>query len=118
MRTRPTLAALLLPPLLAVIKSSRCECSSPSGAIESKIAVESSDDGTLRNFTTIQWQIGLGETACYKFEETSVRVTYSALKSVYPIINSYAFFLADEPEVRCTCDCPGGRSRCRPEINR
>ena len=40
-------------------------CSSPSGSIDGRIVVEE-DGGTLEDFTTLSWSIGLGETLCYK----------------------------------------------------
>ena len=40
-------------------------CSSPGGVMDGKILVED-DTGALTDFTTVTWQIGLGETLCYK----------------------------------------------------
>ena len=63
----------------------RRHCSSPSGeymifrlfkslllgSVDGKILVED-DGGQMSDFTTLTWQIGLGETLCYKFKsETS-----------------------------------------------
>jgi hypothetical protein len=40
-------------------------CSSPSGSVDGRILVEE-EGGATRDFTTITWQIGLGETLCYR----------------------------------------------------
>ena len=41
-----------------------------------------------------------------------VEVTYTGLKSVYSIMDTYSFPLV-RSRVQCTCDCPGGVSHCR-----
>lgn len=43
----------------------RQHCSSPGGAMDGKIVVED-EAGELSDFTTVSWQIGLGETLCYR----------------------------------------------------
>ena len=40
-------------------------CSSPSGSVDGRILVEE-EGGATQDFTTITWQIGLGETLCYR----------------------------------------------------
>ena len=81
----------------------RRHCSSPSGeymmfrfrlfkslllgSVDGKILVED-DGGQMSDFTTLTWQIGLGETLCYKFKsETSsvsgtVEVSYQSQASI------------------------------------
>ena len=84
--------------------------------MDGKIVVED-EAGQLSDFTTVSWQIGLGETLCYRFRSESrgmsgtVEVTYLSLKSVYSIMDSYRFPLM-RSEVSCLCDCPGGASHC------
>jgi len=91
-------------------------CSSPSGSVDGRILVEEEGGGT-QDFTTITWQIGLGETLCYRFKSETgslsgtVEVTYVSLKSVYSIQDSYKFPLALST-ISCLCDCPGGASQC------
>ena len=76
----------------------------------------------MTDFTTITWQIGLGETLCYKFRsETSsmagtVEVTYVSLKSIYSIMDTYKFPLV-QSSVQCVCDCPGGVSHCHSGLD-
>ena len=71
-------------------------CSSPTGSMDGRIVVEE-DGGEAADLTTLTWQIGLGETLCYRFKsETSslvgkVEVTYVSLKSIYSILDSYHF---------------------------
>ena len=91
-------------------------CSSPTGSLDGRIVVEE-DGEEAEDLTTLTWQIGLGETLCYKFKsETSslagtVEVTYVSLKSIYSIMDSYQFPLVSS-SVSCLCDCPGGASQC------
>ena len=40
-------------------------CSSPGGVMDGKILVED-EAGVMTDFTTVTWQIGLGETLCYR----------------------------------------------------
>ena len=40
-------------------------------------------------------------------------MSYVSLRSVYPVMESYWFWLAAS-RVSCLCDCPGGRSHCSP----
>ena len=40
--------------------------SSPGGVMDGKILVED-DTGIVTDFTTVTWQIGLGETLCYRW---------------------------------------------------
>ena len=62
--------------------------------MDGKIVVED-EAGELSDFTTVSWQIGLGETLCYRFRSESrgmsgtVEVTFLSLKSVYSIMDSY-----------------------------
>jgi len=96
-------------------------CSSPTGSVDGRIIVEE-DGGEVADLTTITWQIGLGETLCYRFKsETSnlagtVEVTYVSLKSIYSIMDSYQFPLV-KSSVQCLCDCPGGSSQCDSQSN-
>ena len=62
-----------------------------------------------------QWQIGLGETLCYRYSASGasatvapsmIEVTYQSVRHVYPVSNSYYFKLA-QADVKCVCDCPG-----------
>ena len=41
-------------------------CSSPAGVQDSSVVVEEAG-GQLENFTAVSWQIGLGDTLCYRF---------------------------------------------------
>ena len=41
-----------------------------------------------------------------------VEVTYTSLKSVYSIMDTYSFPLV-RSRVQCTCDCPGGATHCQ-----
>ena len=96
-------------------------CSSPTGSMDGRIVVEE-DGGEAADVTTLTWQIGLGETLCYRFKsETSslvgmVEVTYVSLKSIYSILDSYQFPLVHS-SVQCLCDCPGGHSQCDSQTN-
>ena len=98
--------------------SSQFHCSSPGGVMDGKIVVED-EAGELSDFTTVSWQVGLGETLCYRFSSENsasgmsgtVEVTFLSLKSVYSILDSYRFPLV-RSEVSCLCDCPGGVSHC------
>ena len=93
-------------------------CSSPGAVTDGRVVVEE-EGGRLSDLTTVTWQIGLGETLCYRFRsETSemsgrVEVTFLSLKSVYSIMDTYKFPLV-RSSVRCLCDCPGGVSHCEP----
>ena len=40
-------------------------CSSPAGVQDSSVVVEEAG-GQLENFTAVSWQIGLGDTLCYR----------------------------------------------------
>ena len=77
----------------------------------------------MSDFTTVTWQIGLGETLCYRFRSEAggasglVEVTYTSLKSVYSIMDTYSFPLV-RSRVQCTCDCPGGAAHCQVRIRR
>ena len=57
-----------------------------SGSVDGKILVED-DGGQITDFTTVTWQIGLGETLCYRFRSEAsgaagaVEVTYTSLKA-------------------------------------
>ena len=99
----------------------RHHCSSPGGAMDGKIVVED-EAGELSDFTTVSWQIGLGETLCYRFSSESrgmsgtVEVTYLSLKSVYSIMDTYRFPLV-RSQVSCLCDCPGGASHCHAGLD-
>ena len=44
----------------------KVHCSSPSGSVEGRIVVEE-EGGTLTDMTVLTWQIGLGETLCYRY---------------------------------------------------
>ena len=44
-----------------------------------------------------------------------VEVTYTSLKSVYSILDTYSFPLV-RSRVQCTCDCPGGAAHCQVRI--
>ena len=96
-------------------------CSSPTGSMDGRIVVEE-DGGEAADVTTLTWQIGLGETLCYRFKsETSslvgtVEVTYVSLKSIYSMLDSYQFPLVHS-SVQCLCDCPGGHSQCDSQTN-
>ena len=46
----------------------KVHCSSPSGSVEGRIVVEE-EGGTLTDMTVLTWQIGLGETLCYRYLE-------------------------------------------------
>ncbi|CAB4064408.1 unnamed protein product [Lepeophtheirus salmonis] len=68
----------------------------------------------ISDFTTLQWQIRLGETVCYRFKSETpsglkgyIEVTYESIRSIYSISNHYFFRLA-KSNVQCYCDCPGG----------
>ena len=39
-------------------------------------------------------------------------MTYTSLKSVYSIMDTYSFPLV-RSRVQCTCDCPGGAAHCQ-----
>ena len=86
--------------------------------MDGKVVVEE-EDGRLSHFTTITWQLGLGETLCYKFKSESsgqsgtVEVSFLSLRSVYSIMDTYTFPLV-RSSVHCLCDCPGGASHCQP----
>ena len=62
--------------------------------MDGKIVVED-EAGELSDFTTVSWQVGLGETLCYRFRSENsgrsgtVEVTFLSLKSVYSILDSY-----------------------------
>ena len=96
-------------------------CSSPTGSLDGRIVVEE-DGEEAADMTTLTWQIGLGETLCYRFKsETSnlagmVEVTYMSLKTIYSIMDSYKFPLVSS-SVSCLCDCPGGASQCDSHTN-
>ena len=96
-------------------------CSSPTGSLDGRIVVEE-DGEEAADMTTLTWQIGLGETLCYRFKsETSklagmVEVTYMSLKTIYSIMDSYLFPLVYS-SVTCLCDCPGGASQCDSGTN-
>ena len=96
-------------------------CSSPTGSLDGRIVVEE-DGEEAADMTTLTWQIGLGETLCYRFKsETSklagmVEVTYMSLKTIYSIMDSYKFPLVSST-VSCLCDCPGGASQCDSHTN-
>ena len=84
-------------------------------------------------------QVGLQDTLCYRFHtkqaltgsvevilhpqnnrdcfQTVVQVSYVSLRSVYPVMESYWFWLAAS-RVSCLCDCPGGASHCSPHSTR
>ena len=87
-----------------------------AGSVDGKIMVED-DGGQMSDFTTVTWQIGLGETLCYRFRSEAtgasglVEVTYTSLKSVYSIMDTYKFPLV-QASASCVCDCPGGASHC------
>ena len=89
--------------------------------MDGRIVVEE-DGGEAADVTTLTWQIGLGETLCYRFKsETSslvgtVEVTYMSLKSIYSMLDSYQFPLVHS-SVQCLCDCPGGHSQCDSQTN-
>ena len=98
------------------LDSNMRHCSSPTGSLEGRLKVEE-DGKEAADVTTLTWQIGLGETLCYRFQSESsglagtVEVTYKSLKSIYSIMDSYQFPLVTSA-VSCLCDCPGGSSQC------
>ena len=47
------------------VRDSGRHCSSPGGVMDGKILVED-DTGVMTDLTTVTWQIGLGETLCYR----------------------------------------------------
>ena len=80
-----------------------------------------------------QWQIGLGDTACYRFKTPpdvnnnsnssdvldrrgSIEVTFLSLRSVHAISNAYHFRLA-AARAECLCDCPGGKGQCHKDFD-
>ena len=115
------------------------------------ISVKTQERGGLYNhhrfpLFTFQWQIGLGDTLCYRFRSSgssngesrgqtplersapeekpssrglrgSIQVTFKSLKSVYSVVNSYYFKLA-RSNVNCVCDCPGGGNACNTYTDR
>ena len=103
-----------------LVEGSTPHCSSPTGSMDGRMVVEK--DGEKGDVTTLTWQIGLGETLCYKFKSESsslvgtVEVTYMSLKTIYSIMDSYQFPLVTS-SVSCLCDCPGGASQCDSGTN-
>eukprot|EP00093_Oithona_nana_P014457 14457.XXX_467503_458791_1 [CDS] Oithona nana genome sequencing. len=90
--------------------------------MDSVVVVESKSGDRL-DFTTIQWQIRLGETLCYKFSDpahqdqvSAIEVTYQNIRHVYSIANSYYFRLA-QTKVQCNCDCPAGGNSCNSQTD-
>ena len=89
--------------------------------MDGRIVVED-DGGQLSDMTTVSWNIGLGETLCYRFRsetsdmEGTVEVSYVSLKSIYSIMDAYNFPLV-RSSVQCVCDCPGGATHCHNGIN-
>ena len=100
---------------------SSTHCSSPTGSMDGKMVVEEEGQDAA-DVTTLTWQIGLGDTLCYRFKSEAsslvgtVEVTYMSLKSIYPIMDSYQFPLVTS-SVSCLCDCPGGASQCDSGTN-
>ena len=76
--------------------------------MDGRIVVED-DGGQLSDMTTVSWNIGLGETLCYRFRsetsdsEGTVEVSYVSLKSIYSIMDTYKFPLV-RSSVQCVCD--------------
>ena len=82
-------------------------------------------------FISLQWQIGLGETLCYRFRPSTpgggsgsslvkgstIQVSFLNIRHIYPIANSYHFKLA-RVQPRCNCDCPGGSNFCNSKTDR
>ncbi|XP_040568877.1 cell fusion protein aff-1 [Lepeophtheirus salmonis] len=98
-------------------KKGSLRCSNPLGSMDGRILVES-QTGEISDFTTLQWQIRLGETVCYRFKSETpsglkgyIEVTYESIRSIYSISNHYFFRLA-KSNVQCYCDCPGGSNSC------
>ena len=117
--TMTGLALLWLFYMLRTCGSGALHCSSPTGSMVGRIVV--AEDGRHpQDMTTLTWQIGLGETLCYKFNSQklsgSMEVTFVSLKSVHSIQDSYMFPLV-QSSVKCLCDCPGGTSQCSSESN-
>ena len=44
-----------------------------------------------------------------------VEVSYTSLRAVYPVLDSYSFPLV-RSRVRCVCDCPGGAAHCPADL--
>ena len=98
-------------------KTKTRHCSPPVGSIDGKIMLtDHTGDSAL--LTSVFWHLGLNTTLCYNFldqvrgVEGRVEVTYTSLKTVYSILESYTFPLVTS-RVQCTCDCPGGVSHCQ-----
>ena len=56
-------------------------CSSPAGVQDSSVVVEEAG-GQLENFTAVSWQIGLGDTLCYRCCYSCYRCYSSATRAV------------------------------------
>eukprot|EP00095_Tigriopus_kingsejongensis_P002457 maker-scaffold1402_size43054-snap-gene-0.6 protein:Tk02457 transcript:maker-scaffold1402_size43054-snap-gene-0.6-mRNA-1 annotation:"hypothetical protein Y032_0503g2641" len=96
---------------------SSSDCSSPIGSLDGTVQMVD-EDGRISDFTTIQWQIGLGQTFCYQFQSQKeshhrglIEVHFQSLRSVHAISNNYHFMLP-KANADCFCDCPGGANRC------
>ena len=48
-------------------------------------------------------------------EAGMVEVSYTSLRAVYPVLDSYSFPLV-RSRVRCVCDCPGGAAHCPADL--
>ena len=66
-------------------------CSSPAGVQDSSVVVEEAG-GQLENFTAVSWQIGLGDTLCYRCSYSCYRCYSSATRAVKEMSQNISMF--------------------------
>ena len=66
-------------------------CSSPAGVQDSSVVVEAAG-GQLENFTAVSWQIGLGDTLCYRCNYSFYRCYTSATRAVKEMSQNISMF--------------------------